>query len=57
MSEPKASDLIIAAFHVKPSDIWVERNGITTRGVRPAWLDWPCVRGDEIARESWTPGR
>jgi hypothetical protein len=24
-------------------------------GTRPAWLDWPCVRGDEFAAADWNP--
>jgi hypothetical protein len=59
-----------ATFHVKPkrdSDllierfaarfVWIERDGVTTHGKRPEWLDYPMVRGDEIARESWNPKR
>jgi hypothetical protein len=51
VSEPKVSDLIRATFHVE--HVWVEREGKTTRGKRPVWLDWPCVRGDEIAQPMW----
>jgi hypothetical protein len=48
MSEPKLSDLLIAKFHVKPSDIWVERDGKTVRGTRPKWLDYPMYTADQI---------
>jgi hypothetical protein len=54
-TEPKASDLLIATFDVPPDGIYVERNGVATRGKRPDWLGWPSVRGDEIAREAWNP--
>ncbi len=46
MSEPKASDQLIAKFAVQ--QIWVERDGKTTRGVRPEWLDWPSHTVAEI---------
>lgn len=46
----KASDLLIATFGATVA--WIERNGVTVRGQRPAWLDWPMVRGDEFARQS-----
>lgn len=49
---PRVSDFIIAAFNVQPDGIYVERAGVTVRGQRPAWLDWPMVRGDEFARQS-----
>jgi hypothetical protein len=52
LTEPRASDLLIAAFGVQPDGIYVERNGIVTRGARPDWLDWPMVRGDEFAPQS-----
>lgn len=47
-TEPRASDLLIAAFNVPADGIYVERNGVVTRGTRPEWLDWPTVRGDEF---------
>jgi hypothetical protein len=47
-TEPKASDLLIATFDVPPDGIYVERNGVATRGKRPDWLGWPSVRGDEF---------
>ncbi len=50
--QPKASDLLIAAFNVQPDGIYVERTGRATRGARPAYLDWPMVRGDEFAHQS-----
>ena len=50
MTEPKASDLIIATFDATVA--WVERHGVTTFGSRPDYLDWPMVRGDEFAPQS-----
>ena len=50
--QPKASDLLIAAFDVQPAGIYVERAGAAMRGQRPAWLDWPMVRCDEFAPQS-----
>lgn len=46
--EPRVSDLLVAAFNVPEDGIYVERNGVATRGTRPEWLDWPTVRLDEI---------
>ena len=42
----KASDELIARFAI--SQIWVERDGKTTRGKRPEWLDWPMHTAAEI---------
>ena len=60
MTSPKDSGLIRAAFDKpsgKPSErlqVWVERDGVTTVGKRPEWLDWPMVRGDEMG-PAYTP--
>jgi hypothetical protein len=43
----KASDILMRTFHVK--QVWVERDGVTTRGVRPQWLDWPMHTAAEMA--------
>lgn len=42
----KDSDLIRATFNVKA--VWVERNGVTTVGKRPEWLDWPSHTAAEM---------
>ena len=48
----KDSDFIRQTFHGKGWAEWVERNGVTTRGVRPAWLDWPMHTAAEMG-EKW----
>jgi hypothetical protein len=50
---PRPSDLIRSTFAVPEAGIWVTRGGVTTRGTRPHWLDWPSVTGDQIARSPW----
>jgi hypothetical protein len=55
MTAPRESDLIRATFDVV--DVWVERDGKTTRGKRPAWLDWPMHTAAEMAQGEWNPKR
>ena len=53
MSEPKVSDLLRATFG-KFADVWVERNGVTTTGKRPAYLDQPSHTAAEMGPK-WVP--
>jgi hypothetical protein len=48
MTERKASDLIIERFSVPASGVYVERNGVRTRGQRPEWIDWPMHTAADI---------
>lgn len=69
MTEPRVSDLLRDRFGIpdRPIDcrdpddqrpgIWVERHGVTVRGTRPAWLDWPSHTAAEMAREPWPGGK
>ena len=47
MSEPKVSDLLRNTFGPFES-VWVERNGVTTTGKRPAYLDQPFRTAAEM---------
>ena len=51
--KPRASDLIRATFDVSESGTWVERHGVTVRGTRPAWLDWPSHTAADMAPSQW----
>ena len=51
--EPKASDLLRAAFDVPEDGVWVERGGRTVRGTRPAFLDWPSHTAADMADSAW----
>jgi hypothetical protein len=50
MSGPKVSELLIATFD---GTAWVERNGKTTRGKRPEWLDHPMYTAADMAQPMW----
>jgi hypothetical protein len=45
MTEPTPGQLIAQTFNCT---VWIERDGKTTRGERPAWLDWPMHTAAEI---------
>lgn len=51
----KDSDLIRAAFG--PLQVWVERDGKTTVGKRPEWLDWPMHTAADIGPKWEAPKR
>lgn len=49
----KASDLIRQTF--APVTVWVERDGKTTVGKRPEWLDWPSHTAEEMGAKWEAP--
>jgi hypothetical protein len=52
-AEPKASDLLRAAFDVPEKGVWVERDGVTVRGSRPDYLDRPMHTAADMAPSAW----
>jgi hypothetical protein len=49
----RASDVICATFDVPDDGIWIERHGVTVRGSRPDWLDWPSHTAADMAPSAW----
>jgi hypothetical protein len=51
MTARKDSDLLIERFG--GGVVWVERNGVTVRGHRPEWLDWPMHTAADMVQQEW----
>jgi hypothetical protein len=55
VSERKDSDLLLERFG--GGFLWIERNGVTVRGQRPEWLDWPMHTAADMAQQDWKVGK